>query len=73
ERIGENTSTYQIIKKTTNKLIYKSFTTDGKLYDGFTLEKAESGQKTLNVMSDLPKQRTFNNTGDYKSHHDLAE
>ncbi|WP_283710611.1 purple acid phosphatase family protein [Pseudoalteromonas prydzensis] len=73
ERIGENTSTYQIIKKTTNKLIYKSFTTDGKLYDGFTLEKAESGQTTLKVMSDLPEQRTFDNTGDYKSHHDLAE
>lgn len=73
ERIGENTPTYQVIKKTNNKIIYQSFTTDGKLYDGFTLTKALSGQKILQVISDLPEQRTFDNTGDYKSHHDLAE
>jgi hypothetical protein len=73
ERIGENTPTYQIIKKTDNKLKYQSFTTDGKLYDGFILEKNLKGQNTLRIQADLPLQRTFANTGPYKSHHDLAE
>ena len=73
ERIGENTPTYQIIKKVNNKLIYQSFTTDGKLYDGFTLEKAINGQKTLLEINNLPEQRTFNNTGPYRNHYDLAE
>lgn len=71
--MGENTPTYQIIKKTDNKLIYQSFTTDGKLYDGFTLEKSINGQKTLREINNLPEQRTFKNTAAYKSHHDLAE
>ena len=73
ERIGENTPTYQIIKKTGNKLKYQSFTTDGKLYDGFILEKNMKGQNTLKIQVDLPLQRTFVNTGPYRSHHDLAE
>ena len=73
ERIGENTPTYQIIKKTGNKLKYQSFTTDGKLYDGFILEKNMKGQNTLKIQVDLPLQRTFANTGPYRSHHDLAE
>jgi 3',5'-cyclic AMP phosphodiesterase CpdA len=73
ERIGENTPTYQIIKKIGNQRKYQSFTSDGKLYDGFTLEKNEKGQNTLQVQAGLPLQRTFANTGPYKSHHDLAE
>jgi 3',5'-cyclic AMP phosphodiesterase CpdA len=73
ERIGENTPTYQIIRKTGNQLRYQSFTTDGKLYDGFVLEKNIKGQNTLKIQADLPAQRTFANTGPYKSHHDLAE
>ncbi|WP_158768806.1 metallophosphoesterase family protein [Paraglaciecola sp. L1A13] len=73
ERIGENTPTYQIIQKTANKLRYQSFTTDGKLYDGFSLEKDQDGKNTLHIDSGLPLQRTFDNTGSYKSHHDLAE
>jgi len=73
DRIGENTPTYQVIKKVNNKLIYQSFTTDGKLYDGFTLEKAINGQKTLLEINNLPEQRTFNNTGPYRNHYDLAE
>jgi 3',5'-cyclic AMP phosphodiesterase CpdA len=73
ERIGENTPTYQVIKKTGNQLKYQSFTTDNKLYDKFTLEKNQEGQNTLKVEAGLPLQRTFSNTGMYKSHHDLAE
>ncbi len=73
ERIGENTPTYQIIKKTGNQLKYQSFTSDGKLYDSFTLEKNEKGQNTLQVQAGLPLERTFADTGPYKSHHDLAE
>lgn len=73
ERTGENTPTYQVIKKTKNQLIYQSFTTDGKLYDSFTLEKKSTGEKTLKVEDNLPEQRTFKNTGSYQSHHDLGE
>tara|TARA_R110002012_G_scaffold39444_1_gene109218 strand:+ start:810 stop:2309 length:1500 start_codon:yes stop_codon:yes gene_type:complete len=73
ERIGENTPTYQIISKTTDNLIYQSFTSDGQIYDEFTLRKNTHGNKTLSVAKKLPPQRTFKNTGLYKSHHDLAE
>jgi hypothetical protein len=73
ERTGENTPTYQIIKKTGNTIEFQSFMTDGKLYDAFTLEKAQDGQNTLTVLAGLPLQRTFSNTGPYVDHHDLAE
>jgi hypothetical protein len=73
DRIGENTPTYQIIKKIGNQIKFKSFTTDGKLYDGFTLDKDQDGQNTLKVQTGLPLQRTFLNTGPYKNHLDLAE
>jgi hypothetical protein len=73
ERIGENTPTYQIIKKVGDQVIFQSFTTDGKLYDGFTLVKDQDGQNTLMVKTDLPLQRTFVNTVPYKNHLDLAE
>lgn len=73
ERTGENTPTYQVIKKTNNHLIYQSFTTNGVLYDSFILEKNSQGEKTLRVEKNLPEQRTFKNTGIYRSHHDLGE
>lgn len=73
ERIGENTPTYQVIKKTDNTLKFQSFMTNGKLYDGFVLVKDQNGQNTLKVDKGLPLQRTFLNTGPYKSHLDLAE
>lgn len=73
DRTGENTPTYQIIKKIGNRIEFRSFMTDGKLYDGFTLEKDQEGQSTLKVELDLPLQRTFANTGPYQSHDDLAE
>jgi 3',5'-cyclic AMP phosphodiesterase CpdA len=73
DRIGENTPTYQIIKKVGNRIEFQSYMTDGELYDGFTLEKDQTGQNTLRVDAGLPIQRTFANTGPYQSHHDLAE
>jgi hypothetical protein len=73
ERIGENTPTYQIIKKIGNQLEFQSFMTNGKLYDGFTLAKDRNGQNTLKVQAGLPLQRTFANTGLYHGHTDLAE
>jgi 3',5'-cyclic AMP phosphodiesterase CpdA len=73
ERIGENTPTYQIIKKTNNKLKFQSFMTNGELYDEFILVKDLKGQNTLKVEKGLPLQRTFSNTGPYKSHLNLAE
>jgi 3',5'-cyclic AMP phosphodiesterase CpdA len=73
DRMGENTPTYQKIRKAGNRIEFRSFMTDGKLYDGFTLEKDEYGQKTLKVAAGLPIQRTFSNTGPYQNHYDLAE
>jgi hypothetical protein len=73
DRVGENTPTYQIIKKVGNRIEFQSFMTDGVLYDGFTLEKDHNGHNTLKVVAGLPTQRTFANTGPYQSHHDLAE
>ena len=73
ERIAENTPTYQVISKTKDTLKYQSFTADGDIYDAFTLSKDQGGRKTLKVAKALPPERTFNNTGAYKNHHDLAE
>lgn len=73
ERIAENTPTYQVISKTTDTLKYQSFTADGDIYDAFTISKGQDGRKILNIAKDLPPERTFDNTGVYKSHHDLAE
>ena len=73
ERIGENTPTYQIVKKSNQQLSYQAFMGDGTLYDAFTLTKNKAEGKTLIVANDLPPERMFNNTGLYKTHYDLAE
>ncbi|GAC33395.1 purple acid phosphatase family protein [Paraglaciecola polaris] len=73
ERIGENTPTYQIVKKSNQQLSYQAFMGDGTLYDAFTLTKNKAEGKTIIVANDLPPERMFNNTGLYKTHYDLAE
>ena len=44
---GENLQLYQVITIKGDKLEYRSYTTDGKLFDSFKLEKAEKGSRLV--------------------------
>lgn len=45
QKKAENIQTYQVISIDGDELIYESFTTDGKLFDGFTLKKRSNNRK----------------------------
>ena len=52
---GEFTQLFQIISVEGNKLKYQAFTPLGSLYDGFELQKAADGSKTLtNLEAEVP-------------------
>ena len=62
-RSGENTQLYQIISIDQDKLLYKSMTVTGELYDGFELQKIKDGPtKIKEIKPEVPQERKFENT-----------
>ena len=62
-RGGENTQLYQIITVEQDKLIYKSMTVTGELYDAFELNKIKGQRAQLTELhKDVKGERRFNNT-----------
>ena len=72
ERWANNTPTYQIIDVVGSELHYRSFLGTSELYDSFTLQKSEAGQKTLSngEVVETPVRR-FETTGPYIEKNDL--
>ncbi len=47
QKRGENIQLYQVIEIEGDELHYKAYTTDGELFDSFTLEKLEKGSRLV--------------------------
>lgn len=63
ERSAENTQLYQIIDVEKEKLVFKSFTVTGELYDGFELLKTGAGTKQIReIRPEIKQERRFENT-----------
>jgi hypothetical protein len=63
DRAAENTQLYQIIDVNAGKLVFKSFTVTGELYDGFELLKSAAGRKQIREISpEIKQERRFENT-----------
>lgn len=63
QRSAENTQLYQVIDVEKDKIIYKAYTVDDKIYDAFELIKVDGEN---NILKDLPvdvkEERRFKNT-----------
>ena len=62
-RAAENTQLYQVITVDNDRLIYKSRTVTGELYDAFELQKQPGRpNKLIELKTDVGPERRFNNT-----------
>jgi acid phosphatase type 7 len=63
QRGAENTQLYQIITVEQDKLLYKSMTVTGELYDAFQLQKQKGSPARLTELkTDIKTERRFDNT-----------
>ncbi len=67
-RVGANTQFFQVIEIDGDKMIYKAYTTTGKLYDSAVIKKNfQTGIKTIRQMIPDTEERTFKNTQNYST------
>jgi 3',5'-cyclic AMP phosphodiesterase CpdA len=63
QRAAENTQLYQVITVNNDRLVYKSLTVTGQVYDAFELHKQEGKpNKIIELKNEVQSERRFNNT-----------